>query len=378
MKQTLLILTGMLMYASAFAQVPTVVFDEKSEQFNGGLPLPAETYFNLQGELDSGVIAVRFSILSDNGNNTLYQQLWKKRESGTESFFIPARYKLRPSSEYDFLIEYFRIVTPPEKAELKESLRTLFDNYLQTALQEDRKKLRIFKKNEQQLVDDLNTIAHNALQYYEVNKGTNFDGFSDLVTMKLESVSDLKKDKDENNDNLLTEKRENLLGLLMQELQPFINSDLLIYLYQTYLDNYPVEKGRNTLTLNVGYSYTRLNRDAGNSDFDGGFSAGLAFPLGRRFFSGTFWSNTAVVAGVFFQDFETESGLKISGPVIDMPTYAGLGYSVFRFLRINAGVVFLQDEAVPVGSGIEMRDDFYVRPFVGISADINLWIGLKN
>ncbi|MBC8111017.1 MAG: hypothetical protein H7Y04_08160, partial [Verrucomicrobia bacterium] len=45
----------------------------------------------------------------------------------------------------------------------------------------------------------------------------------------------------------------------------------------------------------------------------------------------------------------------------------------FNFLRLNAGATLLKNTS-PNFSG----NQIYVRPFVGLSAEINLWMGLKK
>jgi hypothetical protein len=52
----------------------------------------------------------------------------------------------------------------------------------------------------------------------------------------------------------------------------------------------------------------------------------------------------------------------------------GLAYSLFRFVRLNAGAVALE-QRISTGTGFDIGS-VQVQPFVGISAELNLSISL--
>ncbi len=90
-------------------------------------------------------------------------------------------------------------------------------------------------------------------------------------------------------------------------------------------------------------------------------------------------SNSAVILGFYFQDFDNDQGVKATGPIFGKPVYAGFGYKVYEFIRISAGVAFLQNEADGNGTpALDIDDGLYLRPFVGITADINFWAGFSR
>ena len=98
---------------------------------------------------------------------------------------------------------------------------------------------------------------------------------------------------------------------------------------------------------------------------------GISFPLSRNE-NRRFWYNSSLSLGAFLGDLEDEGGREISGPFVGVPTYAAYGYRLVSFLRLQAGAVFLEsDDAVP---GFD--SDFEVRPFVGLSAELNVWFNL--
>jgi len=67
-----------------------------------------------------------------------------------------------------------------------------------------------------------------------------------------------------------------------------------------------------------------------------------------------------------------ENDVEISGPLIGRPIYAGLGYTVFRVLRFNAGAVLTSTELIDQSEKVS----FY--PFVGFSLEFNLWLGFNS
>ncbi|WP_375583280.1 hypothetical protein [Cyclobacterium xiamenense] len=82
--------------------------------------------------------------------------------------------------------------------------------------------------------------------------------------------------------------------------------------------------------------------------------------------------NASVSTGVFFSNMRDSNEQEISGPLIGRPIYVGLGYSLFRVLRFNAGAVLTSTD---VNSSVE---DITLYPFVGFSAESSLWLGLRK
>jgi hypothetical protein len=60
--------------------------------------------------------------------------------------------------------------------------------------------------------------------------------------------------------------------------------------------------------------------------------------------------------------------------LINRPIYLGYGYRVFRMVRLNAGGTLVQKDMLNADGGTSSNLD--VRPFLGVSIEINLWLGL--
>ena len=86
--------------------------------------------------------------------------------------------------------------------------------------------------------------------------------------------------------------------------------------------------------------------------------------------------------GVFINNFKDDSGVELTGPIFKRPYYVGLGYKVFRFVRVNAGATFLEDISTAGVNGINdltgLEDRVVIRPMIGISAEIKLWTSLAE
>ncbi|MDX5478184.1 MAG: hypothetical protein LPJ98_06965, partial [Cyclobacteriaceae bacterium] len=76
---------------------------------------------------------------------------------------------------------------------------------------------------------------------------------------------------------------------------------------------------------------------------------------------------------VFLQNFESSQGDKISGDLVGIPVYAGLGYRMFQVFRLNVGAVMLNFEQANTSVS-----NTHIQPFAGISIEFNLWLGLRD
>ncbi len=339
---------------NSMAQKPTVSFDYAKENFNENQPLPAEVYFTLTSPISKQVMAVGVDIYrgkDSKKNEPLYSGLWKRNNGNmTEVFYLPINYKLRGSDEYDFVLNYFRKVTETEQAQVSSRLYQLLQTYTDQAFEKGKKVDLI--KNSSQTVADYNEVVNTALARYKNTSGITFPGFSDLVKNKIDRLEDVKFSRKDtlSYNQQRTKALQELNDILKLEVAFVESSDWLTIADTKNIDNYPVEKTRNILTVQIGYGGTYLDGDIDNLSYGAAPKVGLVFPLGNAAFTSRFWSRTAIVAGIYLDNFEDEFDNKISGPVVGKPIYAGLGYNIFRFVRLNAGVSVLEDKKTVGGN----------------------------
>lgn len=367
-----------LISLNTIAQKPTVAFDYEKENFNENQPLPAETYFVITSPISVQVMAVEVILYRGKDverKKTLFNAVWKRREGDqNQVFYLPINYKLRGSDEYDFVINYYRKVTAEEKIELSTSLNNLLRIYVDQAFNQDSKKIQLIK-NTQQTVEEMNSIVSSALKRYQSTIGYKFQGFSDLVKAKIEQIEGQRMKKGEGDERELQRKKilAELVELLQLETSFVLNSSWTIIGDTKTVNSYPVEKTRNVLTLQIGYGGTYFNGNVDDLDYDTAPHIGLVLPLGNAAFASKFWSRSALVTGISLSNFRNQDDEEVTGPLFGRPIYAGYGYRIFRFVRLNAGVSLLEDNG---GAGGQSR--VYARPFVGISADIRLWLDLAK
>lgn len=389
MKRILYLLLFMLSGYLAEAQYKTVLFDYNKSFFNEGNPLPAESFLMLQGQVPADVNLVSANIMSADGKQTLHKAVWKRADGDQSSTFqIPVTYKLHSDDKYSIRINYFKEIDQQNSEQFKEQLFTYLDAYLDQTIAIERNRIRL-NEPVSRIIDNLNKIVERSTAYYDNKSNIAFPGFSDLVTKSLHNIRNqplsegkfsLFKRKEDTDRDLKTKYAQDRIGslkeLVKSEVSNLLNTNLLTVYDSKYIAEYSTEKIKKPLTVNIGYGAVYFNGGINNLSYDSAPYAGLSFPLGNRAFTSRILSNTTVSLGAFLSNFRNAEGEKVSGPVVGIPLYAGLGYPIFEFLRFNAGATFLQNAGAPDGLNLQQVS---VKPFIGISADINLWIGLgKN
>ncbi len=384
-----------LCVGTTFSQLETVRFDYEKSYFNEGQPLPSESNQLFTGAISDMVSEVEINIFSAKGKADrapLYNVTWRKPHNkiGGE-FAMPVNFKFRASSEYDVRIDYYRAVSEKERAEIKKTMYRNMDAYINTAFQTGKNKMKLTKKDKQ-IVRDMNQIVENGMAYYRNSTNIDFNGFSDIVRDKLRQVQ---------NENLKTGQRivtdaaskqearatyrEQLLRELKEmahgEMEALLNTNISVLNESRYVEDYPTKKALNIISINGGYGGVFMSGidsiDIGTSPY-----VGFSFPLGKKSMAAPFWSNTSMNVGVFINNFKDDSGVELTGPIFKRPYYVGLGYKVFRFVRVNAGATFLEDISTAGVNGINdltgLGDRVVIRPMIGISAEIKLWTSLAE
>jgi hypothetical protein len=375
-----------------YAQYKNVTFDYERSSFNDGQPLPAESYFLVSGEVAPEVemVEIRIFPASEKDAKSLYQGIWKRPEiKEGNTFQIPISYNLRSSSKYNFRVAYYKRIDSTSSQQFRNQLYAHLDAYVDQRVQVEKNRLRLTAPP-RQIIHDLNAIVERSTLYYNNRSNIAFPGFSDMVTRGFENLKNKSLSPGKYNQNkgegeskqvMKNEFADEQIGRLKEmihgEVNAVLNTDLLTVTDSKDVKNYPTEKLRSSLTLNLGYGGVYFSGDINNLSYGSAPYAGVSFPLGNKAFASKFLSRTTLSAGVFIKNFSNPEGQTISGPVVGLPVYVGLGYPIVDFLRLNVGAAVLQNSTV-APSGINLQQVF-VRPYVGLSVDINIWLGLgKN
>ncbi len=367
-------------------QYETVVLNFEKSYFGENQPLPAGKYWMMTGVVNEEVPYMEVQLFPGKGRNSkpIYETLWKRSLNKTSpDFSIPVNFKLRSGNNYDILINYYRELSTTERGKLEQTLFNAMNNYVDQSFQAAKKKVKL-SSNYRQIINDLNSIVKDGLSLYRSRTLIEFDGFSDIVKNQLKKLEGTKLKKGKNVDaeseggrtgriDYRTQLMDELKKQLQFEVIQYLNTDLYILVDDKLIENYPTEKLRSTLAIDAGYGGAIFTFDSEEFNYGSAPFIGLALPFGREGISKPFWNRTSISIGAFLLNFKDTDKNVVSGPIIKRPSYVGLGYRVWRFVKINAGATFLENpDTAGTIPGLEKRVE--IRPMIGVSAQINFWL----
>lgn len=379
------------------AQYTTVTFDFDKSYFGENQPLPAERSMMFSGAIPSEINMVEVSIFSYKGKDSrrpLYTNLWRQAKDGNAKVFnLPMNQKLRASTKYDIEITYFKAVSESERMVLNERLTEKLHSFIDFSLTDGKKGIKLIK-SEKKMVKAMNEMVQKDMQHYRNAVQVPYVGFSELVAMKLKQIkstsikvekakAETKAERKSIENAAKSQLRQNLINelkeLVSKETADITAGDWSVIADSRYVDNYETEGKQSSFAVNFGYGGVYLsgkvsdNLTYGNSPY-----LGLSFPLGNTTFAPKILSNSSITLGAFVNNFKDENNNVVTGPVFGRPIYLGLDYKLFQFVRFNAGATLLEGMKATDELNTDFTKTVYVRPFIGVSAKINLAIGLDR
>ncbi len=385
LKRYTLVLTTFLIPFSLMAQFETVVYDYSKNWFGENEDLPAEQRWLVKGDLPEGVKRVELQIYrpANRGDRFLYSSDFQRSADAEEQrqFSIPVNFKLRGSTQYNLKMLYFVEASDEDMVRLNRMVNEALTAYLNQSVVAGRRQVSLVK-HPRLMIQELDQIVMDGLDLYRNRMGVEFTGFSDIVYDKLERIDDLKlkaarfnvlREPDQNEKQTrvayFQKNIDELAQLLEREVQQYLSGNFFVLREARSINNYKTQSTRWTLPVNVGYAAV-IDPNSG-SDFhvDGAPMLGISFPLGNPNFSGSFWSNSSLSFGALLQNVSLNDDVSYGGPLLDTPLYFAYGYKTAYFLRIHAGTTVMQ----AAGS-----NDVSLAPFVGLSVELNLWLGLSR
>lgn len=356
------------------AQYEVASYSYDQNYFNNGQPLPAESNLLLTGEAPEGVSRVELMVYKAKANHSrppLYHAAWLRPGGKTDNgYSLPINYKLHGNSDYDIVFAYYKPVTDQQKTDLRELLQGTAKRMIRQSVQRKDEKVN-FQGNDNRLKKDIEKFVQRGLMAYRTPEAGAFSTLTEATSRVFDALFDMS-----NNTNA-----EQLAVAVMaaeeqvsDEIDLFLQQPLEVRSDQRTVRDYPTEKVEGSIAVNIGYGGVYLNGDIDNLSYGEGAYVGLSLPLGSRAFSGRFLSNTSISVGAFLQNFESDNNVTFTGPIFNRPYFVGLGYSLFRFVRLNAGAVALE-QRTQTGTGFE-TGSVKIQPFIGISAELNLSLSL--
>lgn len=388
MKKTFIFIL-LLSCFSAYSQYSTVTYDDAKNWFNESQPLPAESSWMLHGSLPENAKMTTLEIFNTDNIEKLplYTTQWKVAIDGaSKKFVMPVNYKLRGNDSYTFVITYYRSVSNDEKEKLQLLLNDGIEVYISQSISASNKNVQL-RKHPKLILQDLDQLVNDGTALYNSANNVNFNGFSLLILDKIKQIDELKLKKarfnvlnkeDDTKRNIriqyLEKHLDELKAMCKKELAQFLSTDILVLSDRRIIANYPTAKVKNVLPVNIGYAGIYNKGSVNNLSYGSAPYAGISFPLGNKAFSSKFWSNTSISAGVMLQNVDLGDDKDVTGPLVGRPIMIGLGYKTFYFLRLNAGASILQSAK----NDVTDLSKVFIRPYVGLSIEINLWMGLEK
>lgn len=375
MKPFLTILTVLLSITWSTAQYATVNYDLQKNYFNDGQALPADVYLMFTGEIPPAVSRIELTILPENHkekDKPLFTAAWQNTQKETpKNFQLPVNYGLKGSSFFDIVLEYYTELSAQEREDLRGQTRNLLINVLEANLSTD----GTWELNEKKRLHLVEGALREHLMNYRNERGGLFTGFSEY----LPNVLDVEKMAKDTSISKQEQRRMRIVQLTEAIMLDFADIfDQTVYrskLLKT-VDNYPTVKKQGYFSVNVGYAGIFLGEDYQPATYAASPYLGVSFPLSNRSTAANWVQNTAVLFGFFWQDLPVDDKQQVEGFLIEKPVLVGLDYKLFQFIRLNAGATFL--ETTTMATGADLEKAFQVRPFLGLSAKIDLSLGLGD
>ncbi len=374
MRKTILTIAILVIGAVSFAQMQTLQLNAKYLQFDNGRELPAEQAFIINSDVPGTVemVKMQLSNVPFKLNKQLYESIWvRKQNDNTTVAILPNYSKLKSGNKYNFKFLYYRKIQETERQQISSMLKTTVHAFLASNIELKETKY-LFKNSPSDIYSSLNELLAESMVNYETRRGSLAPKWSGIVENMLYTMAKSRISTDasvKEADNLfviLTNQMDNEISMFTNSYD-YVLSDVI-----TIVD-YPTEKTMNTLSLNIGYAGIYNSGDFSNLDYYSGPYLGISMPLGNRAFNSNFWSKTSLSAGIFLKDFTATNSAKISGPIVEKPIYFGVGYKIFKFLRLQAGTTVLQ-ETDPLSGDKSV----YMKPFIGLSMEFQLWLGVNK
>ena len=385
MKSTLLLL--LLSFASTFAGAQSVILDINKENgsFKNFPLLPYNEVFSIRGEVDKAITMVEIEVYESKGhkNPTVYK--WNRSMQNSSAFFdVIVTQGLKENTEYDFTIITYKGLARAEKEKLLTNLIVRVQHLLTDEIKAGKRSIEVDNPNK--IIKGLNEILTSGISTQRSRNGISFDEVSKLVENELKKLDDFKlnqfirrkkrTEKDSISVAMLENKVKYLTELVITEIAPFVNSEL-VQQYRKYdINHAKTEKDRFTLPINAGIYAWNTTADVSNvSTKNTGFTPGIGFtiPFARSLsIKGKPLPNIGFSMGVLTTPITNANGDKLVTPLVKLPIYAGLGVSFLRILRVNAAVT-------PVAiKGTTNITKLQWIPTVGISLEINAWLGVRR
>jgi hypothetical protein len=285
---------------------------------------------------------------------------------------------MRASTQYDIQFDFYTGTDPSAMRALTERVTALTDAYIAASFKADGKDVEAAEKPAK-MVAQLEEIIRKALSEYRVKSDQSAVQLSGALDQQFKSITDLvlspKKGPEAEMDATLPDAIRDAQGSVRKEVEGILNKSWSKLAFSRYVDDYPTTDKKGSFAVNVGYGLVYLDDKNDDISYDNAPYAGLSFPLSNSTIAPRFLRNASISMGVFLDNFSDNNGNEISGLIVGRPFYLGLDYKLFEFVHFNLGATLLEKTTAATTTEPQFKDA-YIRPFVGLSAKIDLSVGL--
>jgi hypothetical protein len=381
----------LLVFTSLNAQKKSILLEPQTRKINQGEPLPSQSSFDIQVPVGDDIGIIFINVFKGNKPGDVIQKTYWTRPVYFKGDLaeLPVDIKLRNNSKYGFDVTLYALLSDSERTNLRNIVHQNISNYLSATIESNNKAIDI-DKTAGKMVQELNTVVRRSLTYYRNTQQRQFDGFSDIVALKIKQIANARlsnasyniirtpadslKTLDDLKATYASQLKSELLQIILSETDNYLNLDF-VRLYDSFIiPNRVTERSQTVLPLFIGYGGVYLGGSFDNLEYDSRPYAGLSFPLGRG--TENHYGRTSFILGVFLANFRDGSGNTLTGPIVDRPVFAGLGFRVYDFINLNAGLVATSMQKQNL-SNIE-TSNVQLKPFIGLNAQFNLWLGLNK
>ena len=376
-----------LFFSCLQAQERIVKIDFESGSFYNNPKIPFDNSFVIMGETGKEIEFVKANISYEGKNYILHSFVWNRIEQNkSETFSIVVPPVLRSNTKYDFEIITYRLITPSQKENLLKDIEDRVRFFLMNNIYFDGKNVVVNKPKD--VYNKLNQIIKESFEHFESKNFIPIQAPSSLVLEELKKQSDFRFDRffkrttrierDDIANEFISDKVEHLVALISSELIPFINSQLVQHHRQVVVKSVETDKEPFTLPVNIGmYAWDKRvsinNTSVHNINFTPGVGLTIPFNNKSRLSSKTrILDSFGFSAGVLLKPVVDDNGIEYLAPGVNLPTYTGLGFRVFKVVRFNAGVLVLGEK------GNQGFDNLSVIPTAGLALELDLWMGIKK
>ena len=204
-KHILFLCSFLLIGAFVQGQMPVLSLDAENHRLNKGGPLPAETFFYVQGKFPGGANQLKIDLLYGGrlpNGTPIYSGTYAQSGTDLRSFKAPIAIKLSDNSLYDLRFTFFAGITPAQKEDLivsqeKEVKIFLQNHAAKNMAQTDMEKLPAPSKS----VRTMNRVFETGIRQFGAIGEKKFHGFSSRMEHNFKQLNHLIRIYQEHHDH---------------------------------------------------------------------------------------------------------------------------------------------------------------------------------